>query len=101
MAELSRFFRRLPGPVRWLTVIAMYILALAGVYGALEGGARLSENVLSPRQIDAAWTTQFALPPGPGDSWVGNVASDGELIYLAARQRIRGFLGLARPLELR
>ncbi len=58
-----------------------------------KDAVRLSENVLFPRQIDPAWAMQVDLPLDRGDSWVGNLASDGDRIYLAARQTVMGFWG--------
>jgi len=91
--RLQRLLQRLPAPVRWLSELALFAIAIVGIYAVFEGAVRLSENVLFPRQIDPAWATQVDLPPGQGDSWVGNLASDGDRIYLAARQTVMGFWG--------
>lgn len=90
---VKRLLGRLPEPVRFLLRMGLYVVAIAAVYAALEGGDRLSENVLFPRRIDPAWSTQVVLPPGRGDSWVGNVATDGVRVYLAVRQTVAGFWG--------
>jgi hypothetical protein len=59
-------------------------------------GARFSETVLFPRQVDAAWVERFDIPIGPVDTWVGNVAVTGDRIAVAARNDIAGFWGTVR-----
>lgn len=90
---LQRLLGRLPAPIRWVAELVLFAVLIVGIYAAFEGATRLSENVLFPREIDPAWATQVDLPPGRGDSWVGNVTSDGDRIYLAARQTVMGFWG--------
>jgi len=91
--RLERLLGRVPAPLRFLLQMGLYVLAIVAMYAVFEGMDRLSENVLFPRHIDPAWSTQVVLPPNPGDSWVGNVATDGGRIYLAARQTVEGFWG--------
>jgi hypothetical protein len=92
----ERLLGRLPRPLRFPAQLVAILVFIVLVYGGMELAARLGENVLFPRRIDPAWTTQLDLPPTAGDSWLGNVATDGERIYLAARQTVVGFWGTLR-----
>lgn len=91
--RIQRMLHRLPAPIRWLVELALFAAAIVAIYAAFEGAVRLGENVLFPREIDAAWAMQVDLPPESGDSWVGNLATDGDRIYFAARQTVMGFWG--------
>ena len=91
--RLQRALNRLPAPIRWIVTLALYGLLFVSIYVAFEGAVRLGENVIFPRQIDPDWATQIELPPERGDSWIGNVATDGDGVYLAARQTVQGFWG--------
>jgi hypothetical protein len=84
---------RLPSPIQWLGSLALWVLAIVALYAGIELAVRLSENVLFPRRVDTAWAQVNVTPTQVGDSWVGNLASDGTWIHFLARQQIQGFWG--------
>lgn len=94
---LERLWRRLPWPVQSLLQVivsaAIAPLVIFVLLATFNGLAILGETVVFPRQIDRAWTGQVRVPSQIGDSWVGNVVSDGDRTYVVARQAVRGFWG--------
>ena len=82
---------RLPGAVRSLLQLGLSLAVILGVVLAVDRFDRLHENVV-PRQANPAWSTT-QVPAAPGDSWVGDVASDGTSIYLVTREAVDGFWG--------
>ena len=92
-SRIDRVLQRLPRGARLPAQIAAAVALIIGIGLVMQGAALLGENVLFPRQVDPAWATQLDLPPGPGDSWPGNLVSDGDHVYFVARQAIQGFWG--------
>lgn len=99
--RLARALNRLPRPLRMLVQgvlvvveLALFVVAMFALYFALQLASVAWENVLAPRAVDPAWTTRVAVPATPGDSWVGNLVTDGETLHLAMREGVQGFWGV-------
>ena len=91
--RFQRAISRVPAPIRMIMTFALSALMVASIYLVLDRAAWLGENVVFPHHIDPQWTTQLQVPPESGDTWVGNIATDGDRIYLAARQAVGGIWG--------
>jgi hypothetical protein len=90
---LGRWLARMPRPLRWIATLGISLIAIVAIYAGLELGARLSEDVLFPRQIDPAWAERFPMADVKGDTWIGNLVPAGNRTVLASREEIQGFWG--------
>jgi len=93
--RIGRWFSRVPAPIRWVAQLASYVIAIAAISIGMAQGARFSETVLFPRQVDAAWMAPVGVV-SRADTWVGNVAVVKGRIVLATREGIVGFWGTLR-----